>query len=62
MTLSTYNRGAKKDQQKAEALKHKFHKLESKIDLQQAEIESLKNILQTIESSSKTPATPLNAA
>lgn len=40
-----YNRGANKDKQKEEALKQKFHNLESTLKGQQLEIEQLKKIL-----------------
>jgi len=64
LLIVEYNRGANKDKQKEEALKSKFQKLESKIELQQTEIDRLRDLLQTIDSPPKiytqntTPPTP----
>jgi len=42
-----YNRGAKKDKQKEEALQQNFHRLKTTLQEQQAEIDELKKLLQT---------------
>jgi len=48
-----YNRGAKKDKQKEENLQNKFRHMESRLELQQVEINDLKKLLSEIPQKTK---------